>query len=302
MRGIYKSEAGKQAVEAFYRNALQQWPVENDQRLIPTRFGETFVVSCGPATAPPVLLLHGSGSNSVVWIREVMDWAKRYRVYAVDIIGEPGLSAPARPPLRSSAYAEWLDDVHDQLGLTAASLVGVSLGGWMALDYAVRRPARVASISLLSPSGIGRRKKLFMLKAGVMLLFGKRGIEKALAAAVGKVPLATPMAQYVQLIFQNFRPRREAPPLRSDEELRALSVPIQVIVGMNDAMLDAGHTRDRVRRLVPRAELTCLEGTGHMLPPQTSRVGEFLAMVWSAHEPKQFVEVWSESSRSLQSR
>ena len=291
MSGIYKSEVGKQAIESFYRKALDQWPVDNEQRAVPTRFGNTFVICCGPASAPPVMLLHGSGSNSIIWIRDVVEWTKRHRVYAVDIIGEPGFSAPVRPPLRSSAYAEWIDDVQHQLGLTAASLVGVSLGGWIALDYAVRRPARVASLSLISPSGLGRRKELFMLKAGLLLLLGKRGVEKALAAAVGNAQLASPMAEYVRLIFENFRPRREAPPLRSDDELRALSLPMQVIVGMNDALLDSGHTRERVTELVPHAELTCLEGAGHVLPPQTSRVGEFLAAVWSARDQQRCVEV-----------
>ena len=81
-----------------------------------------------------------------MWIRDVAEWAKHYRVYAVDVIGEPGLSAQSRPSLRSGAYADWLDDIYQHLGLTSASLVGVSLGGWLALGYAVKRPTRVAEI------------------------------------------------------------------------------------------------------------------------------------------------------------
>ena len=279
MTGIYKSEAGRQAIEGFYRKVLARWPVTNEHVSVRTRHGETLVMACGPIDGPPVLLLHGSGSNSAVWIRDVAEWAKHYRVYAVDVIGEPGLSAQSRPPLRSGAYVDWLDDVYQHLGLTSASLIGVSLGGWLALGYAVKRPTRVASLTLLSPAGIGARKKLFMAKAMLMLLLGKRGVDKAWSAASGKAPIAGPMADYVRLIFENFRPRREAPPIFTDAELRALSLPIQVVVGADDAMLHATQTRDRVTRLLPQAEMIWLDGAGHMLPPQTTRVADFLARV-----------------------
>jgi len=279
MAGIYKSEEGRKAIEAFYRKALERWPVANEHIVVPTRHGDTFVIACGSAGAPPVILLHGSGSNSAIWIRDVAEWAKQYRVYAIDIIGEPGFSSASRPPLRSGAYAEWMDDLWKGLGLTSASVVGVSLGGWLALDYAVRHPARVTSLSLLSPAGIGARKRLFMLKAGLMLLAGKRGVKRALSAAAGDSPVAAPVGQYIMLIFENFRPRREAPPIRTDMELSVLSMPLQVIVGANDAMLCAAQTRDRISRLVPHAEVTFLSDAGHMLPLQTGRISAFLASV-----------------------
>jgi pimeloyl-ACP methyl ester carboxylesterase len=212
MAGIYKSEAGRRAIEAFYRNVLARWPVANEHVIVPTRHGETLVIACGPTDGPPVVLLHGSGSNSAVWIRDVAEWGKQYRVYAVDVIGEPGLSAQSRPSLRSGAYVDWLDDLYQHLGLTSASLVGVSLGAWLALGYAVKRPARVASLTLLSPAGIGARKTSFMVKAALMLMLGKRGVDKAWSAASGKAPLAGPLAEYMRLIFQNFRPRFEPPP------------------------------------------------------------------------------------------
>jgi pimeloyl-ACP methyl ester carboxylesterase len=279
MSAIYKTEAGKQAIAAFYAKALERWPVPSTRVVVPTRHGDTFVIASGPESAPAVILLHGSGSNSAIWMRDVAEWSRRRRVFAVDIIGEPGLSAPSRPPLRSDAYVEWLDDVCGALGVTSASLVAISLGASLALEYAVKRPSRVASLSLMSPAGIGRRKQLFMIKAGVMLLLGRTGIRKAFSSASGKTSVPPALAQYITLIFENFRPRREAPPIRSDAELRALSMPVQVIVGGRDAMIHTRDTADRIRRHMSHAELIVLEDAGHMLPPQTARVGEFLSRV-----------------------
>lgn len=117
---IYESEEGKQKIEGLYRQALQRWPVPNRQLLVPTRQGDTFVIASGEQNETPVVLLHGSGTNSAVWMRDVADLAERYRVYAIDIVGEPGLSAPSRPPLKSVAYAEWLDEVWGNISVSPA--------------------------------------------------------------------------------------------------------------------------------------------------------------------------------------
>ena len=51
--------------------------------------------------------------------------AQSFRVYAVDVIGEPGLSAPSRPSVHSDAYASWLSDLVGRLGLNRFSLAGI---------------------------------------------------------------------------------------------------------------------------------------------------------------------------------
>ena len=67
MTNIYKSPEGERAVQGRYRLFLQYWPVANEQLRVPTREGETFIIACGDEKAPPLLLLHGSASNSAMW-------------------------------------------------------------------------------------------------------------------------------------------------------------------------------------------------------------------------------------------
>ena len=77
--------------------------------------------------APALVLLHGSAFNSVTWMGDVATWAVNFRVFAVDIIGQPGLSAPSRLPYDSDAYARWLDGVLDGLKVEKAAFIGISL-------------------------------------------------------------------------------------------------------------------------------------------------------------------------------
>src|SRR5215510_14797968 len=204
---IYKSDAGRQIVEAQYHEALERWPVEHRQLRVPTREGETFVIVSGEGNATPIVLLHGSGTNASAWMHSVAEWARRFRVYAVDMIGEPGFSAPARPPFASDAYVGWMDDVWDRLGLKSAGLVGISLGGWLALEYAVKRPARVASLSLISPSGVGAQNMATLVKAGLLMKFGSWGLRQALTIVTGRTTVPKEVADSLTLRFQHFRPR-----------------------------------------------------------------------------------------------
>jgi len=274
---IYTSAAGRLAVEAQYRRVLERWPVPHEQLFVPTRQGDTFVVTSGDRAAPPVVLLHGSGTNAASWMRDVGPWAQANRVHAIDMIGEPGLSAPSRPPLASSAYADWLDDVWTGLGLEKAAVVGVSLGGWLGVDFAVRRPNRVASLFLISPSGIGQQNRVLLMKVGVLRLCGTWGLLKSLRLVSGRTAiLPKPMVDALVVVFRNFRPRMQRIPRFTNADLASLSMPVQVVVGTDDALLNSEETRDRVERCVPHARVMSLEKVGHILPPQTAAVAEFL--------------------------
>jgi pimeloyl-ACP methyl ester carboxylesterase len=63
------------------------------------------VIASGREDAPPLMLLHGPAFNSVTWMGDVAAWSAHFRIYAFDVIGHPGLSAPSRPRYDSDAYA-----------------------------------------------------------------------------------------------------------------------------------------------------------------------------------------------------
>jgi len=280
MGTIWKTEAGGREVLERYRGFLAMWPKPNEQFTVPTREGDTFVVACGAADAPPLLLFHGSASNSFMWMMDAALWSQHFRVYAIDMIGEPGLSAPSRPTLASGAYALWLDDVLMALKIDKASLVGISLGGWLALDYASRRPQKVSAVAVLCPGGVGKHKNV-LLWAAPLLLLGPWGRRKASAIIAGpKKPGAPEMPKiigdFLALIFKHFRVRTERLPVISDEALKRLTMPVLAILGGKDVMVDSPGTRRRLEAQVPGAKIRWLAEDGHFLRDQAQPIDDFL--------------------------
>lgn len=281
MAEIWKTPAARQAVLERYAQFLAHWPQPCEQVRVPTSQGETFVMASGRADGPAVVMLHGSASNSVVWMRDAAPLGERFRVYAVDMIGEPGLSAPSRPPLASRVYAQWLNEVLDGLGMTRAALVGISLGGWLALEYATAHPERVSALALLCPGGVGRHRNVLLWAAPLLLLgaWGRRKFNDLIGAprAGGE---ATPALQafvaFNQSLLAAFNVRRERLPGFSDGALQRLTMPVLTILGGRDVFIDSPGTRDRLAANIPHADIRYLPQASHFLMGHSAEIDAFL--------------------------
>lgn len=285
MNSIYRSPAHESAVLETQSELLARWPDSTSTTTVPTRQGKTFVVTCGEPTGPPVVLLHGAGFNSASWTPDVHAWASTHRLHAVDVIGEPGRSAVSRPSFDSDAYTIWIDDVLDGLELEKTVLVGASLGGWLAFDYAIRRSARVRSIAALVPAGIGP-VRLLPLLALLAAPFGRRGREAATDFILGPRPapatdpqlvdLQEELRAYLLLIQDSYRPRRDRLPTFSDDEIRRIEQPVLVIAGEKDRLINAAVTRRRLNELLPHAHVDLRPGVGHIPTDYTADIHRFL--------------------------
>jgi len=277
---FYSSAAAAADVAERYEELLAQWPVPCTRHRVATSQGDTFVLEWGRPDAPPVVLLHGSLANALTWGGDAAAWAPHLHLFAVDMIGEPGFSAPSRPALESDDYALWLAEVLDALGLARVSLVGISLGGWLGLDFAIRRSERVASLSLIVPGGIGPQRNVLIWILPLFLL-GTRGRNLALRRILGPPPENPTAAQQrfgelYALISKVFKPRYDKLPIFPDADLGNLSMPVLAVVAGRDAMLASGPMRQRLETLVPDLEMHYLPEAYHNPGPQTERILEFL--------------------------
>lgn len=260
---VFKTQEGKNDVLKHYDLFLQKWALSYEKFYVNTRYGKTFIIASGEKSNPPLILLHGSGMNSVMWLKDIQEYSHNYRVYAIDILGEPGKSDENRPSLSGSYYAEWLKDVFDDLSLKKANIVGISLGAWLAIKFSVSYPKDVSKLVLLCPSGVGPQKKAFIFKAMAYAILGEKGIDKLYYEVNGNQPIPEEMLKYQKLIEKSFNYRRETIPIFSDNELKLLIMPTLLFVGAKDIMLHSDKTARRLRDLLPQVEINLLPQAGH---------------------------------------
>lgn len=264
-QSVYRSAEGEALIKAAYEEALGTWPQGFERIEFQTRLGKTFVMAAGETSKPPLVLLHGTLSNSAMWTGEIARFARERRVYAIDIPGEPGYSEPYRASWRDDSYAAWLAESLDTLGLKKPALVGLSLGGKIALSLTVTRPGRASALGLLCPSGIGPARGDFLLKALISSFRGERGKLELNASLYGKTEPPPNALRYGSFVSDNSRPSFEPIPLFTDAELAGLALPILLIVGGLDPLLDSRKSADRLARLQPGAKIRFLPEAGHAL-------------------------------------
>lgn len=274
---IYRSPAGAQAVMALYDNALAHWPIPYETQQIPTRYGETFVLTCGHPAGAPLVLLHGAGTNSAIWAGDVATWGRQHRIYAIDLPGEPGKSAPNRPAWDSPAYGDWLAEALSALGLTQVTLLGISQGGWTALQLATSRPGLVARLVLLCPGGVVPDRLSFVLRAIPLSMLGQWGARRLVRLLYGDHPVPDGVEEIMLVVTRHFKARVGVLPLFSDAELQQLTMPTLLLAGTKDALRDSAKIAARLAQHLPQLTVVMRPGAGHALVDPAGEVLDFLA-------------------------
>jgi pimeloyl-ACP methyl ester carboxylesterase len=106
-------------------------------------------------SGPAVLLLHGIGDSSATWLDLIPRLARDHTVIAPDLLGH-GASDKPRADYAVAAYANGMRDLLGVLGIERVTVVGHSLGGGVAMQFAYQFPERAERLVLVSAGGMGR--------------------------------------------------------------------------------------------------------------------------------------------------
>lgn len=277
VNSVFKSNEGKEKILNFYNRKLDQWPIKYKERYIATDYGETYIIESGCDKSPPLVMIHGSSTNSSMWIGDVERLSKDYHIILIDILGEPGKSSENRHSLTNSDHADWIKQILEALNIENASFVGNSLGGWMILKFATCYPHLVNKIVLLATSGISPVRPSFSIKLIPFLLMGSRGLKHINQIVYGSTKFPDEVIEISNLIMSNFKPRVGSIPVFSDNELERLTMPLLFIGGEKDALLPTLKTAKRLNNVLPHAEVIVLKNRGHVIIDVLDDILNFLS-------------------------
>ena len=273
----FRSVFGSEEMARWYAGMLGRIEVPYEDMTITTHFGATHLLAAGPHDAPPVILLHGMEGTAISWRHQLNALAADYRLYALDIIGSAGKSAPVRLPHVGDNYTEWLADVLDGLGLRQASFVGMSNGCWLIIKFAAYAPGAITRAALLSASGLTpvrfpytmarllERKSVDALLGKIVAPVVTRNLVRrsvTLAAPKG-LPIDGDEMEWNYLLAKHYRYRFPPPPL-TGEQLRRLTAPTLLLMGEREQFFLPRATLAHARAHLPNLQMAeVVAGVGH---------------------------------------
>lgn len=263
----FRSGAARARYLAAYADALRSWPVPHASRMVPTRYGDTHVIECGPRDAPPVVLLHGAAVSSTSWAANVQPLAARHRVLAVDRIGDVGRSVVRRLPSGADGYALWLVEVLDALAVGRAHVVGLSYGGLLALNLAVRAPDRIDRLVAVDPGSLVPLRKRWLFKAvASMLAPSRQRFDKLMTGFMPGLPLTAPWVEQAWIGAAAWTPYKVFLHVLSDAALARIAAPTLVMFGEREQVFDGRAAGRQAKDHIPDCHVVVFKGVGHAPP------------------------------------
>lgn len=285
---LFKNEAAKARMVGWFERFRARLPEGIESRTVTTSFGRTHLLVGGPQGAPPLLISHGAMATSAHALVELAGLLARYRVYAVDVIGQSVMSEDTRLRVDDDSHGRWLVEVMNALSLQKTRVLGVSWGGFVSIRLAVVAPERIEKLSLLVPAGVVQGSWWHgMRRMGwPMTRYLLSPSPKTLEAFVENL-LTTRDDDWKAYLGDSFLSydvqKMKVPALAKVEELKALTCPVQVIAAEDDVSFPGTALLARARVLFPTlADAMLLPGSKHC-PPTTDEfrsrlsamVGEF---------------------------
>jgi pimeloyl-ACP methyl ester carboxylesterase len=250
-------------------------------------FGQRFIEVSGckinlrrGGSGEPLLYLHGaSGAPAVMPFMEKL--AERYEVLV-----------PEHPGFGQSDEPEWLENIHDlayfyldvlrALELRDVHLVGSSIGGWLALEMAVRDTSRIKTLVLVGPAGITapgvQPGDIFLWSPEELahnLFFDSRLVEQRLAEPMTPELLDVSLKNRHTVARLAWEPRLHDPFLA--KWLHRVKVPVKIVWGEEDRILPVAYAQE-FKRLMPEAQVEIVPRCGHL--PQAEKPDHFCDIVF----------------------
>jgi pimeloyl-ACP methyl ester carboxylesterase len=240
-------------------------------------------------SGPAILLIHGIGDNSTTWQTVQAKLAQRFTVIAVDLLGH-GQSGKPRADYSVAAYANGMRDLLSVLDIERVTVIGHSLGGGVAMQFAYQFPQLVERLVLVAAGGVTRDVNIVLRMAslpmgGEALAFLRLPLVlptvqiagRALGTVLGSTKLGRDLPDVLRVLADLPEPMASSAFTRTlravvdwrgqmvtmlDRCYLAESVPVQIIWGTEDVVVPVRHAW-MAHAAMPGSRLEIFERSGH---------------------------------------
>lgn len=266
---VFRSPEIEAEYNAVYEAALKLWPVPYDEFYVTTRFGDTHVIASGSKDAAPLVLFQPTGAGAAIWYRNAGPLSQRFRIYAVDTIGEVNKSILTRPIKGNRDFIDWILDLFSGLQIERTDIVGNSFGGFLTLSAALYLPERVRKAVLISPAAsfVQMWPSFWHLFVPAHVIAPRIGSEQMVLKAYAWMwqgfPIDECIMQLRNITAINGLPRHGPPSVFSDEELCKIQAPILLLIGDHEMIYNPQRVIHRATRLMPGLKAEIVPNANH---------------------------------------
>ncbi|MCI2264947.1 alpha/beta fold hydrolase [Sediminivirga luteola] len=284
--GHWDGADGRERFMRAYQTAFQDMPEVAETFDLRTDYGIVRAYRfAGNPDGTPTVLLPGRSSASPVWADNMGALLDIGDVYTVDLLGEPGMSVQDRPISSDEDQAAWLRQVLEQLPEDGFHMVGLSIGGWAAVNLVLHHPEAVEALSLIDPVFVFDDLPLGTVLRTIPAAFAwmpKSWRDSFTSYTAGGAPVEdVPVAEMIEAGMQHYALRLPQPTRIHEDRLEGIEVPVLAIIAGESVMLDPETAVATAQRSLPRGTVRLYEGASHAVngehPEEIARdIAEFL--------------------------
>lgn len=259
-----------------YDKVMEHWGVDYDELYINTSKGVAHVIMSGPVDGSPVVLLHGMSASSTMWYFNAKALAKEHRLFAVDLIIEPGKSYKTSDIKNIKKISAWYGEVFEQLKLDSFHLIGTSRGGWLAMDIALKNK-KTKSVILLSPvqTFVWTRMSKGLLKNMLNVFYPKEQRPLRTMETLSNDPgkISKDYIEQYRLALKNDSLNKFMLQMKPfpRKKLRSLEVPVLLLIGDRD-LFNPPRSIRVVHKHISKGRGEIISNSGHFLSVDQTEV------------------------------
>jgi pimeloyl-ACP methyl ester carboxylesterase len=263
---VFRSKLGEKQVLEAYESIMNLWPVPYEDLYIPTCLGNTHIILSGHKDSPPIILIHAFYASAASWFQTVGSLSKSYRVFAIDIIGDPNKSKPIKLIRQLSDFVDWFNDVMNELHLDQADFIGNSVGAFHIMNFALHATQRVRRMILIGPAATFLKITPFYFHTFPGGITGSTFLVRhAIRWIENEAPLDPKFHKLFYLIMKYGKSANQVfPTIFTDEQLKRITAPTLLLYGEKEIIYDYNLAIKRAEKYLKNIKTEIIPGANHL--------------------------------------